>query len=236
MKVTVVELLNYEGWISGLGTDREWRVQAIQHRLYAELQEAVAGQGGFLVPMTFHHMLIIANGIDMEGHDKIFDAMKSISPVPYRASSGTGNTLVRAEIEAFRGLRGLATGQAAFGERDNSGLVAAHFDIDSYLKRLESGTIVDGMAKVNNLIGLVNRLSDELEGISVYLGGDNVVLFAGEDSLERLEKLELDFVKIGIGVASNARDCLKLAAESLTFIRKFRGQPVKVMKHNHDHL
>ncbi|MGC8557822.1 MAG: GTP cyclohydrolase IIa [Nitrososphaeria archaeon] len=232
MKVTLVELLNYEGWISGLGTDREWRVQAIQHRLYSELQEAVAGQGGFLIPMTFHHMLIIANGIDRDGHGKIFDAMKSISPVPYRASSGTGRTLVRAEIEAFRGLKGLAAGQAAFGEHDGSRLVAAHFDIDSYLKRLESGTIVDGMAQVNNLIGLVNRLSDELEGISVYLGGDNVVLFAGEDSLERLERFEPDSIKIGIGVANNARDCMKLAAESLTFIRKFRGRPIKVMKHN----
>ncbi|NAY82365.1 MAG: GTP cyclohydrolase IIa [Thaumarchaeota archaeon] len=230
MKVTVIELLNYEEWISGLGTDREWKVQTVQHRLYSELQKAVSEHGGFLVPMTFHHMLIIANGINQEAHNKIYDTMKSISPVPFRASSATGKTLVNAEREAFRRLKTLNAWQTSFIEDDGSRLVAAHFDIDSYLRRLESGTIVEAMAQVNELIKSVNMVSKEVEGVSAYLGGDNVVLFAGEDSLEKLENLELESVKIGIGVAVNARESLKLAAEALAFIRKFRGKHVKVIK------
>jgi GTP cyclohydrolase IIa len=230
MKVTVIELLNYEGWISGLGTDREWNVQTVQHRLYSELQKAVSEHGGFLVPMTFHHMLIIANGINQEAHNKIYDTMKSISPVPFRASSATGKTLVNAEREAFIRLKTLNAWQTSFIEDDGSRVVAAHFDIDSYLRRLESGTIDEAMAQVNELITSVNMVSKEVEGVSTYLGGDNVVLFAGEDSLEKLENLELESVKIGIGVAVNARESLKLAAEALAFIRKFRGRHVKVIK------
>ncbi|MDG7038837.1 MAG: GTP cyclohydrolase IIa [Nitrososphaerota archaeon] len=229
MKVIITELMDYEGWVSSLGNDREWKVQATQHRLYSELQEAVAGEGGFLVPATFHHMLIIANGIEEDGHKRVFDIMNAVSPVPYRASSGSGSTLVSAIRKAFEGIGALAPRETHFGVPDFSNVVAAHFDVNSYLKKLEAGTLVEGLSEVDKLAGSVNMLSKEFGGISVYLGGDNVVMFAGEDSLGKLQNIKLDGSKVGIGVASNARSCLKLAAEALYFLRRNKGQVMKVI-------
>ncbi len=229
VKVIITELMDYEGWISRLGNDREWKVQAVQHRLYSELQEAVAGEGGFLVPATFHHMLIIANGIEEDGCRRIFDTMNAVSPVPYRASSGSGSTPVGAIREAFRGIGTLAPRETRFGVPDFSNIVVAHFDVNSYLKKLEAGTLVEGISEVDKLAGSVNILSKELGGISVYLGGDNVIMFAGEDSLGKLQNIKLDGSKVGIGVAGNARSCMRLAAEALHFLRRNRGQVVKAI-------
>ncbi len=231
MKVIVLELCDYEGWILSLGSDREWRVQVMQHRLYSELQKVVSENGGFLVPLTFHNMLIIANGMDSRADSIIFETLRSISPVPFKAAGGTGSTILSAARNAHDKLKRMSAGETQpSNSDDNSNVVAAHFDLNSYLEKLRDEALDRVVEQINALIFYVNHLAKTVQGVSAYLGGDNAVLFTDESSLSLLESIKHDQAKVGIGVARTARESLRLAAEGLSFIRRNRGMNVKVMK------
>ncbi|MGC9209119.1 MAG: GTP cyclohydrolase IIa [Nitrososphaeria archaeon] len=231
MRVIVLELCDYEGWILSLGSDREWKVQVMQHRLYSELQRAVSEHGGFLVPLTFHNMLIIANGMDSRANSAIFEILRSASPVPFKAADGTGNTILTAARNAHHKLKRMSAGETDLSSNnDSSNVVAAHFDLNSYLEKLRNGPLDQVIEQINALISHVNEISKTVQGVSAYLGGDNVALFTDESSLSLLENIKHDQVKVGIGVARTARESLRLAAEGLSFIRRNRGINVKVMR------
>lgn len=233
MKVMLIELLDFEGWILRLGADREWKVQYVQHHLYSVLQKRVSAEGGFLIPLTFHNMLIIANGVKHEGFSRIFNYMKKVSPVAFRASEGAGKTFKEAIEKAAINIAKLKEGEVYFGDYEESELAVAHFDLNSYLSNFRNGRIFDALKQINGLISLTNRVADKVEGVSVYLGGDNAAVFAGKELIEELGAIKLNSVKVGVGIAYSAREGLKLAAEALSHIRRHRDQNVKILSHVH---
>jgi len=223
MKVVVVELADYEEWIKGLGEDREWMVQIKQAELSRGIHEELAKVNGFALPLSYDHWILLVDGVRCDAAE-FFNRLKrrvlSILPVRVRMAAGYGRTLKEAQLKATTLLldnAGLDLFLEDFHAPDER-VVAAHIDVNYYRGKLRLG--VYGLyRKMMGLYAKLLDLTEELGGLSSYLGGDNIVAFLTTSDVGSLGRLADDDVKIGVGVAENARKALALASKALEELR-----------------
>ncbi len=220
--VGIVELIGYREWTESLGSDREWKIQLTQSRLYAGLQEEAAKQGGFIAPLSFDVMAVIANGMAFEGLEKLYQLAARLSPVPV---SITVSTLEK----GFP--RSTEPGLKLVTDRLDYPVAALHIDLNSFTTRRRSLNPVTVYTEV--LKTYVELASRTRNAIPAYLGGDNIAVFTAAEEAEEtarklLEILEPDY-KIGVGIGPNARQALKAAAEALHRIRTLRDRNIEIV-------
>ncbi|MEM0366819.1 MAG: GTP cyclohydrolase IIa [Acidilobaceae archaeon] len=221
-RITVIELVGYREWTESLGSDREWFIQETQATLYKSLQEVASRLGGFVLPVRYDYMLILASNINVDDHREILEIASQNSKVEVRIASSCDKTPLGAErraLEILRKIRGDGLAYEVCG--DDEIVVIAHLDVNN----ITLNTLSEGVVKTyHTMLNLISRLADLIEprgGVIQYLGGDNIlVVLPVEEYLSSATLLIRESnLKAGLGIARTAREALKLAAQALHEIR-----------------
>ncbi len=211
-KVVKVVLKGYREWTESIGDDREWRIQIVQNELEKLASEIAAERNAFYVPTRKDVLIFIANNSDVEEWLK---PLESVSPVPIEVSSGCGKTPLEALLNPTKCSK-------------NSNIAAIHFDINFISKKDH----YLGYLEVSQTVSLLIHSALGFGAIGGYLGGDNVVFFSDPSVANNFASLisRTYDVKVGIGVAENARKALELAAKALRMLRDDRSKRVEELK------
>jgi GTP cyclohydrolase IIa len=228
IRVGLIRLKDYEGWIKSLGYDREWIVQATQADLYRNLVIESAEAGMFSLPLTYDSYLVIINAVDIRGFEGLMSKLCDKAPVALTAYIGLGPSYPEA-MGNLRALNGAT--EDIWGVDRLEETAAAHLDLDGY-NRLVSDK---GFHRVEELINVmlqrVKRVSAKHGGLAYYAGGDNIVCFIPCERLKGfLDDVWMESVKVGAGIALKPRDALMLAAQALDTIRQGRNEKVLVVR------
>jgi GTP cyclohydrolase IIa len=226
VKLTLVELRGYRDWTELLGSDREWRIQSAQARLYEVASRASASASALAVPLRYDYILLVTTGLEETEVKEVVDEIAAAAPVSVRHASACAQRPTDAVAKAFRALRG-GPADPCLGDLT----VIAHVDLDDVTSLTESTDPVEAYRQVQSLLNGVSSLAFPAGGIVQYLGGDNILVIMPTEGYERLAQdlASLAKVKVGVGVARSGREASALATEALDEIRRNRSLgPVRV--------
>ncbi len=224
VRVAVLELVGYREWTESLGSDREWRIQAVQAGVYREGQITAARRGGFLMAQRHDILLLLASGLTPEDHQEVMDAVATLAPVPVRMASSCAATPRLAEARAWMLLQGVSGGGLRYEEGSGGEeTLVAHIDIDNVTSITRSKGAVETHEIVVKLLASLAEKAPGLGAVIQYLGGDNVLAVlppsAPPSIVDGLLEGNGFSLKAGVGRAVKARKALSLAAEALHRIR-----------------
>ena len=227
VRVAVIEQVGYREWTESLGDDREWMIQLVQSRVYRAGQEAAAKVDGFLLPIRFDIMLLLASNLRPGEVGEVHRAIASASEVPVRTASACHSTPLGAVDEAWRRLRGLEPGSWFFEPCEGGEVSAvAHIDINGITGLTRRLGPLRTYYMVIDTLARIRLRGEKMGSIVQYLGGDNLlaVLPPGVDPTEAVEYLIIEEgrgedLKAGVGLALKPRRSLALAAKALHKIR-----------------
>ncbi len=227
-KITLIELRSYREWTEILGSDREWRIQGTQARLYEIAMSAAARRGAMIAPLRYDYLLALTSGLGENEIQELVDEVASASPVGLRHASACSPAPAEAVRKAFRSLRGGA-GDSCAGDV----VVLAYVDIDDITGLTENTDPLEAYGVVQELIHEISSVAGPAGGVVQYLGGDNIMVVLPTDGYERLASdiASLARVKVGVGVGATAREASRLATAALDEIRADRSLgPVRVKR------
>ncbi len=221
VSMTIIELVGYREWTESIGEDREWRLQALQARLYASVQEAAARYNAFVLPFRYDYMVVATTGVPREGLVEVFETASSRAPVPVRMAEGCGGSPVEAIEDAWARLRSVGPGELSLRGCNSSRVVAGHLDINDITRMTRELGLLKTYDTMLHVVSEIQVRAECRGAVAQYLGGDNIlVLLPPEGYLSVVEELiAVHDLKAGIGVASNPRRALELAARALHDIR-----------------
>ncbi len=128
----LIELVGYREWTESLGFDREWRIQVLQSRLYARLQEEAARYGAFIAPLSFDVMVVVANGVPADALRSLYEVAAREAPVPVGLRVGYDTEALRP-----RGRPGI---EVAVDSTDYP-VAAIHVDLNGFTRARRSGSV-----------------------------------------------------------------------------------------------
>lgn len=221
-RMALLELVGYREWTESIGNDREWRLQITQSNIYKEIQEAAAQRRGFVLPMRYDYMVVVASNMSEEDLRHVYDVARRVSPVPVRMASTCSDTPVDAVEEAWRYMRGSEEGfiyQPC--PTDNEAVIAGHFDINGITAMTRRLGVLTTYNTMLHVVSEVETRAHYRGAIAQYLGGDNVLVILPYNKYTEIveELVAVHDLKVGVGIAGDARSALSLAAEALHEIR-----------------
>lgn len=149
------------------------------------------------------------------------------SPVPVKFSFRSAPTAAEALELAYSSL---AMGLNPWADDDGEPVLAAHYDLNSYMATLRSRGIGAAKKRVYQMIRHVMRIELAVKGIGAYLGGDNVIVFSHTGSLDQVLGSVPRGAKVGIGIGRVPRDAVKRASMALARIRMKRDRNSLVIR------
>lgn len=224
VRIAVVELVGYREWTEELGSDREWRIQGIQAKVYGAAQETASKLGGFVIPIRYDYMIVLASNLDKRAHRRILGSIKRYSPVKPRMASACSETPLAAEEAASNLLASLDGNDLHYDKCDGREVaVVGHIDVDDITSLTRALGAYKSYMKVVEVLAFLQGYVSKWGGITQYLGGDNVLAILPppnfHDIVEHLRDVKGLKIKTGVGVAPTFREALTLAAEALHDIR-----------------
>ena len=232
VQVTIIRLIGYREWTEGLGPDREHVIQRAQAQLHRELVEAFSKLNAWAHPLRYDYMLAITNGLDNVELIRIIKGLGDYSPVPL--SSGTHSDISPrvAEKEAFRLAIKARPGESLVGDVDDGSVAMAHIDLIDSTSSTEWTSSYQLYEHVWSVVNQVRLYLAPYGGVTLYLGGDNIVSIiqpmVNEDDLKPLANLIN--ARIGVGISGSGRAAMKLATEALDMLRSRNGHGVLILK------
>jgi GTP cyclohydrolase IIa len=225
-QVTLFQLDNYGPWTVTPEPRPEPELQALQARLYADLADAVGDRGGYVFVTRFDNVVAVTNGLDLEDHRAIQDAIDERYPVTISAAIGYDERPAAALAQATELLQAQGSAQDAartevlVGEPipadEQPGAVRiAHFDVVDVTGSLTDR--VDAYGAHLEVQGATQALSAHLYtehgALAFFVGGDNVIAVcpdldaaAYEDAIEHVsEAVDVAF-QVGIGDGATAAE------------------------------
>ena len=241
VQVTLIQLDNYGPWTGTLGNDREHVLQILQANLYSSIQRAFADLGGLVFFNRFDEMLAITNGITLEQHENIKQAIEGRIPVTLSMAIGVGHTPFQAQQNASKLLQQMGSAQSSTRrsvmacERtlslDNAHVQVMHFDIDEVTRTFtDHASAYETSLHVMNLYAELMKLFEERQVLMFFQGGDNFMGIANGLSTQEVKSVIEEYraqnvrLKCGIGIAQTARKAAELAAGNLETIRLTNGE------------
>ncbi|MEM2920273.1 MAG: GTP cyclohydrolase IIa [Candidatus Nitrosocaldus sp.] len=251
IQITLVRLEGYGPWTATLGSDREHRLQILQSRLYSDIQEQFAKRSGLVFFNRFDEMFAVSNGISVEEHRSILDAITTSYDLNISMRIGSAETPYKAHERARGASRMVSKGvfvsdrlggkEEDDNDNNNNGLVQImHVDVDG------STTDVSSRLMPYDISLLVMRLHLEIAerflkrgALTFFLGGDNFMAVSSRLGKEEVEETIKHVMvstsvrlKCGVGIARDARSAAMLATKALDSIREMRKK--KSMMNNNN--
>jgi GTP cyclohydrolase IIa len=232
VQVTIIRLIGYREWTESLGPDREHIIQRVQAQLHRELVEAFSKLNAWAHPLRYDYLLAITNGLGNDELIRIIKGLADYSPVPLSSGTYADVNPRVAEKEAFRLAIKAGPGVSLMGDFDDGPVAIAHIDL---IDSTSSTEWTSSYQLYEHVWGVVNQVRLHLAqygGITLYLGGDNIVSIIqptiNEDDLKPLANLVNS--RIGIGIASSGRAAMKLATEALDMLRSRNNHGVLMLR------
>ena len=228
VRVAVIELVGYREWTESLGYDREWIIQRTQAELYRAAQLRASELGGFIIPIRYDYMLLLASNLSERDHRKILKTIKKYSPVEPKMASACSETPLAAEEAASNLLLQTKEGEVYYDRCSRREVaVIGHVDADDITGLTRSIGAYKAYMKVLEVLSYLRSGLSKWGAITEYLGGDNILTVLPpsdfHQALEQIKEVGELKLKIGVGVAPNFRKALILAAEALSDIRRFNS-------------
>ncbi len=247
IQLTLVQIDNYGPWTITPEPRREAELQALQARLFTELEQQFGSRKGLIFPTRFDNLLAITNSISLEEHRAIQRVINEKFPVTVSMSVGAAPTSYEAQVQATLALqhvggsrsserKGVLVGTCV-GEPDEDWVQIAHMDVNHSTLITDSEPIYDTHLLLQRThLALMSALLRR-NALVFYTGGDNFMaasngLEAGELAAVFSEvKRELGVeLKAGVGAARTAELAAHLASEGLHEIRKHQAKERIVYK------
>jgi GTP cyclohydrolase IIa len=238
IQITVVQVDNYGPWTETLGPDRESRLQVLQARLYAFLQENFSSKGGIVFFNRFDEMVAVTNGITVSEHKDIASKVERRFPVTVSMGIGSGADALEAAQKASAAVQSLGSAQSplrrssvsAFSTSEEGRVEIAHLDIKNVTRLTDKEPVY---VTSNLIITLQRELIEKFQavrGLVFYLGGDNFMGVSAGLPREFYRGLYgylvpiVGGVRISVANATRARRAAELATQGLDRLRKNGGE------------
>ncbi|MDT7860787.1 MAG: GTP cyclohydrolase IIa [Saccharolobus sp.] len=233
MKVLAINLLNYREWTEKLGQDREWLIQKTQNEFMMKIHKICAEYGTFPLQLRYDNFIMVVDGISTEQLTVMKKDIRKLLPFDIKTCLGFGKTPLEAQMNASLCLYNSKIRENLDQNgMNNEPVVALHFDLNYNTLSLKSTSIYDSFLEIMEIYLELARFLYKIGGIMQYLGGDNFLGFISinniEDAVYKIE--ENKKLKLGIGIAYNARNAIKLATSALDEIRLNREKRWRIKK------
>ena len=250
-QITVIKLEGYGAWTLTLGSDREYALQILQSKMYADLQECFSAKNGLVFSNRFDEFIAVTNEISLPDHKEIHDRLsKKNENIKISMTIGTGKTPLEAD-KAIHNIRRDAKNmifpniygiqENCYVRKDqqinelenNSGhndLKILHIDINGSTSIAENLTTYEITNLIVRLYLAISNSFLKEESLTFFLGGDNFMIVAKNDiQIKRIAEI-VNFLinstgiklNCGIGNGINARKAAEEATKSLDSIRAYR--------------
>jgi GTP cyclohydrolase IIa len=229
VKVFAIRLHHYREWTETLGYDREWKIQKTQAKLSFFVNLLSSRIWAFPLVTRFDNLIIISDGVRNKALSFLFNRLKKYSPVPLKGCLSFGDTLREAEENASRCVNELSPQEIWLEDYPDSKVVAVHADVDSFTEFTESTSIYTSFKRSMDVMVELQRRVYSMGGLLQYLGGDNFMMFLGENQIKNLLSEIPEGLKLGIGICNNPRCAVARSTEALTRIRESRDSRWKLV-------
>lgn len=228
IRLSIIEQIGYREWTESIGTDREWKIQETQARIYQETQKIATKYGGFVLPLRYDYMTIVSSNLTEDNEKDILEVVSSISPVAVRLSSDIGETPLESEFNAWSHIYNIEPGKIGHFGNGKEYVVVSHIDLNGLTPITQKIGTFRTYTKMLEILDRINYIALENGGLAQYLGGDNILVLLPHKGFDDivLKMISIDDLKAGIAVAGKAREAMKLAAEALHEIRVKRDQRI----------
>ncbi|MCQ6253787.1 GTP cyclohydrolase III [Methanocaldococcus sp.] len=236
IQITVIQIDNYGPWTVTPNPRRESDLQALQSRLYADLNLMFGAHKGLVFYTRFDNLIAITNGIDLITHKRIQESIRNRYPFTVSMAIASAETPYEAQKLATETLQ--EYGSAQDENRKEVLDVANEFVVDGYVQIAHidinniTGTFTDIVSAYDTYLN-VNKvklyLMEELlkhKALLFFIGGDNFMAPSNgmdeEDFLKIFDKIKNKYnieLKAGIGIGKTAEDASNLADIGLEKIR-----------------
>jgi len=235
-QVTLVQIDNYGPWTVTPEPRREVDLQTMQSRLYADLSQLIGNRDGYVFFTRFDNMIAVTNGIGIDDHARIQEAIGNRFPVSISLSVAAASTPVDALDTATAQLQDAGSAQdkerreilrgepLSDAERSDDDVQIAHFDVinatGKYTDELNAFdsfiTIEQGYAE------LMRYMRRAHESLSFFVGGDNVIAAcpnldakAYQDAIDHVATAVDVDLQVGVGRAIDAHQAGMAAKHAL---------------------
>ncbi|AFZ70115.1 hypothetical protein Calag_0338 [Caldisphaera lagunensis DSM 15908] len=228
IRISIIEQIGYREWTETIGTDREWKIQETQAKIYQEAQRIATKFGGFVLPLRYDYMTIISSNLTEDEEKEILEVVSSLSPVAVRLSSDLGTTPLESENNAWSHISSIEPGKLGHFGNGKEFVIVSHIDLNGLTPITQKIGTFRTYGKILQILEKINSIAQGNGGVAQYLGGDNILVLLPDSNYEDLvtKMISTDDLKAGIAIANKARDAMKLAAEALHEIRVTRNKRI----------
>jgi len=234
VQITIIRLVGYREWTEGLGPDREHVIQSVQARLHERLVNVFSRVNAWAHPFRYDYLLAITNGISENELTGIIKELGDYAPVPLSSGTSAHSEPRMAEREAFKLALKAKPWENLVSNTDDGLVSIAHIDLIDSTTNTEETSSYLLYEHVWNVVNQIRLYLASYGGLTLYLGGDNIVSIIppsiNEGELEPLANL-LN-VRIGVGIAGRGRVAMKLATEALDELRLRNIRGVLIMSND----
>lgn len=251
IQITLIQIDNYGPWTVTPGPRHEPDLQALQSRLYGDLEREFGAHGGIVFFNRFDNLIAISNGMDYDDHLLIQDSIRNRYPITISMGIGTAQTAFEAQKIATEMIQKGGGAQNAerkeilnidsLADKDDSEVRIAHIDIDDITNTLtDIKTAFDTSIEVYKVLYILMDEISKVGSMCFFIGGDNYMAPINNVTEDELQKV-LDNVyektgihlKAGIGIGKKALKAADLADIGLEEIRaKKTDSSILVLKDN----
>ncbi len=224
-QLTLVQIDNYGPWTVDPAPRREVDLQTLQSRLYADLSQFIGNRDGYVFFTRFDNMIAVTNGLDLADHERLQETVRNRYPVTVSLSTAAAASPVEALERATGQLQEAGSAQDRSRREilrldefsptppDEGEVHIAHFDVND-----ATGQYTDEINAFDTFIAieqgyatLMRYMREEYEGLSFFVGGDNIIAVcpelgapAYEDAIAHVDEHSGVALKVGVGAGRNA--------------------------------
>lgn len=235
IQLSILKITEYGPWTLTLGSDREHELQMLQASLYKEIQKLFSEKNCIVFLNRADEFFVVSNGLDLEDHIKIQEALEKLFQVRLTISIGSGDSPFEANLKAYEGKKNkiiLNNEHNIFGflnGKSDSKISIMHLDVDDLTSRRNTDSPYEISSTIFELYSKMSKFFLEKNSLTFFMGGDNFMVVSNDEAKKSVQ----DFINMtknnekislncGIGNAKTGRDAVKLATKSLDTIRKIR--------------
>ena len=247
-QTTIIKLEGYGPWTLGLGSDREYLLQILQSKMYAELQESFSNKNGLVFSNRFDEFIAVTNTIDIDDHRKIYEKFsRNSEKIGISMTVGIAETPLGSNKKAhyIKNKKEYLIDSNIYGVRenepreveatdakkgDNNDVKILHIDINDSTAITRDLSSYETTNMIVNLYSNISNIFLKEESLAFYLGGDNFMIIAEKSMTMERVKETVDLItastkinlNCGIGNGKTGRKAAEMATKSLDEIRKLR--------------